>query len=139
MSTEDTSLMIEAWETSGILTKGYVSAQIEEFKGLPKRAQKAAEPGYYTYDGDMYVVVKTRDGKRTYAKHLERDPHTGHWSWEYAPGSGRVLADFKPLTIEEAAAFGHLHGKCVVCLRQLTEPASVKAGIGPVCRKKVAR
>lgn len=54
--------------------------------------------------------------------------------WEY---NGRAilprLSDATRLTAEEAAAFGHDHGSCVFCARDLNDPVSVEHGYGPVC------
>lgn len=47
-------------------------------------------------------------------------------------------AGLQPLTPEEAAKLGRLHGCCVICGRTLTDPTSVNAGIGPVCGRKVS-
>lgn len=138
MSVEEFGFMLGAWKEAGVLTKGFVSEQIEAFKAYPKRATAAAAPGYYTLDGEHYVVVKTKDGARTYAKHLTKS-EAGKFSWEYAPGLGAKMAHMTPLTLEEAAAWGHLHGICMICCRPLTDSKSVLNGIGPVCAKKVTR
>jgi hypothetical protein len=140
MTPAEFDVMIGALKEAGACTKGWVSERIEEYTSLPKRevaAVKAAEPGYYTLDGDFYVVVKTKDGARTYAKKLVSEGRTH--KWEYAPGMGRRMASMTPLSLDEAAKFGHLHGKCLICLRALVDPESVKAGIGPTCAKKVKK
>jgi hypothetical protein len=36
-------------------------------------------------------------------------------------------------TLEQAKAYGRRTGRCMVCGRRLTHPASVAEGIGPVC------
>ena len=133
MSVEDFDVMLDIWIEAGITTAGFVSEQINDYKSMPKRAVKSVEPGYYTLDGQYYVVVKTKDGERTYAKRLVGT------SWEYEKGAVMSLSSLTPLSVEEASAWGHLHGKCIVCMRPLTDPKSVTNGIGPVCAKKLVR
>jgi hypothetical protein len=136
------------------VTMGEASALIACLKALPMRDTPAradraakAEPGYYSLDGDFYVIVTNKAGTSTYAKKMvvtaERfDMQHGRTRakarWEYAPGIGARLAAAAPLTLEEAAAFGHLHGICAICCKQLTVPASVERGIGPICAARVA-
>lgn len=89
------------------------------------------EPGFYTHDGDVYVVVENKAKTNAYAKRMNLA--TGRW--EYAPGVVKRLTD--RLTIEQAAALGHLHGRCVCCGAELSDPESVERGIGPVCAKRL--
>jgi len=121
-------------------------AAIDHLLAMPRPAAApaaAATPGYYvTADGTVFVVVRTKDGQRTYAKRLDiREGEGGRKSaaWVYAPGAGRNLAaeGLAPLTPAEAGRLGHLSGVCVICGRALVDPASVKAGIGPVCVRKL--
>jgi hypothetical protein len=89
------------------------------------------EPGFYIYNDDVYVVVHNRAKTNVYAKRMNLV--TG--SWEYAPGAVSRLSE--RLTVEQAAAMGHLHGICVCCGATLTDPESVERGIGPVCAKRL--
>lgn len=139
MGTEEFKAMFHLLRESGVVDRGWVSDTIEEYKSMPPRGRSGPEPGYYVHDDEMYVVVRTKDGKRTYAKQLTKNPDTGRWSWEYAPGAGRKMAHMTPMSVDEAAKFGHLHGVCAICCRPLNDPKSVKAGIGPVCQKKLVR
>ena len=112
---------------------------------LPNQATEQAapaKPGYYVQQGQVVAVVENRAKTSTYAKVLTITTDVDgdfRARWEYAPGLGRTLAGFEPLTVEEAARLGHLHGICVVCAKQLTDPASVERGIGPVCAKRLHR
>lgn len=45
-----------------------------------------------------------------------------------------VMAGAKPLTEHEAASLGKQFGFCIRCGATLTDPVSVAAGIGPVCK-----
>lgn len=115
--------------------------------GLLKCDQKPkgemAQPGYYvTKDNTYLVVVENRQKTATYAKRLDVQKAPGRRArarWVYAPGMGFEVAHMTPMTLEAAAKFGHLHGVCFVCCKALTDPESVKRGIGPVCAKKFRR
>lgn len=45
-----------------------------------------------------------------------------------------VLAGAKPMSMEQAASQGKMMGFCIRCGATLTDPESVAAGIGPVCK-----
>lgn len=106
----------------------------------PKTERKNAAPGYYVGPGNVFlVVVENRQKTNTYAKRLQvtkGDDGKSRARWVYAPGMGHAVADLTPMTLTQAASFGHLHGVCLVCCKKLTDPESVKRGIGPVCAKK---
>lgn len=138
MTAEDFGTMLDIWISADLCTKGFISERIAEYQSAPKRAVKETEPGYYTKDGKYYVVVLNKAKTHTYAKELITFPN-GKVSWEYKSGAVRQLGDLAPLSIEEAAKWGHLHGKCIVCCRPLTDPQSVEAGIGPTCAKRLKR
>ena len=144
MSPEDADVMIKTLQETGGLTKGFVSQQIGTWKECPRRESKQAGPGYYEYEGDLYVVVENRAKTHTYAKKLVNVGNQAfgdHWTWDYeaAKGVATRLAGATPLTEEKAAEWGHLHGRCFKCLKPLTDPESVKRGYGPVCAKALAR
>jgi hypothetical protein len=123
---------------SGLSSRN-ASALIDILMSLPYKPLPESEkpkPGYYvTADGEMFVVVLNKAKTNTYAKRLVFHGHKP--AWDYAPGMGRTLAGTTPLTVEAAAALGHLHGYCIICSAQLTDPKSVAAGIGPVCATRL--
>lgn len=131
-------------QISAGMTMGKASQMIERGKVAPVRQLSPTErpadpePGYYTKSDDFIVVVQNKAKTRVYAKKLRVGMRDGkkHAEWEYAPGVAVTLSGLEPLTIEEAASFGYLHGICFRCCRQLKDPESVKAGMGPDCRKK---
>jgi Family of unknown function (DUF6011) len=148
MEIEDFLEMVQAWRDGDVLTAGFVSDRIDEYRTLPFRPTSATkvEPGYYTlgagYIKEFYVVVETKDKQRTYAKQLVKTETlygTIVWDWEYVRGAVSKLRGLTPLTLEEAAEWGRLHGQCIICQRALSDPESVQRGIGPVCQKKVAK
>ena len=88
------------------------------------------EEGVYVNAAGVIVKVqRSRTSGKLYGKAF-RDG-----AWEYAP---RLAQDttLRPLTADEAAAFGHHTGQCVFCLRELTDERSVVVGYGPVCAAK---
>lgn len=159
MSSADADVMIQTLQETGALTRAFVSERINEYQQCPRREgdRRQASPGYYEYEGDLYVVVENRAKTHTYAKKLvgepiykasdepgwdtDSTPKRIDWRWDYdaAKGMASRLAGATPLTEERAAAWGHLHGRCFKCLRPLTDPESVKRGIGPVCAKALKR
>lgn len=92
--------------------------------------------GFYSVDGTIYKVQEGTTSGNLYAKR-ESDGR-----FDYAPGGigviAKALADGTgaPLSKEDAAAWGKLYGRCVMCSRTLTDEDSIAAGIGPVCAKK---
>ena len=58
--------------------------------------------------------------------------------WEYVKGAIFAIKERgRPASVEDIAAYGLASGQCFVCGKRLTEPKSVRAGIGPVCAKRV--
>lgn len=135
--------LLDAFKAGNPLDKSEASFLITGLLSCDQkpRPKVEAEPGYYVTDDNEYVVVvMNRDRTHTYAKRLEVTKIRGQRSkarWVYSPGLGYDVAHLKPVTVEEAARFGHLHGVCLICCRALTKPESVKNGIGPVCAEKI--
>ena len=89
-------------------------------------------PGMFTNDaGDMIRAQESRTGN-LYAKVL-----TPGGKYEYAGKAPLTSPGIRPLTAEEAAAYGRAHVQCCVCGRELTKEESKKAGIGPICAGKI--
>lgn len=115
------------------------SAAIELLLKAPRKVAETplVQTGYYLLGDQVYVVVKSRQSERRYAKKQVLIPGK-QCQWNYEPGGIAKLAAALPLTLTEAAQFGHMHGYCLCCGRNLSDPKSVTAGIGPVCAKKFA-
>lgn len=114
--------------------KAMASRLIGDLLKRPRKARPApatVEEGYYLLEGAYYAVVPNRQNTARYAKVWNGDTNR----WDYAPSGYRALAAAKaePMTLEQAASFGHAHGHCIRCGRLLTNPESVEAGIGPIC------
>lgn len=92
------------------------------------------ETGVYGHEGEVYRVVESKQG-RLYAKKLiSIGPK---WKFTYAPSAITFLQAKNRMTERDAAAFGRRTGSCMICARTLTNPSSIEAGIGPVCRGQV--
>jgi hypothetical protein len=104
------------------------SRVIDIVKGLPKKSVPVLEPGTYE-DGDVIFRVQvSRESGRPYAK-----VWTGT-SWVYDGSAYRAhAATAVVVPLERAIEIGVATGHCVCCARDLTDPLSVQAGIGPVC------
>lgn len=128
----------------GVLSSKEASQAIDYLKGLPKRA--GAKPavidlplGIYTVDAEVWRVGVSRTTGRKYAARLRGDALlTGAkpvFDWVKG-GLGILARDGKRMPLDWAEAWGLQHGWCICCDAFLTDPVSVKRGIGPVCAKK---
>jgi len=116
---------------ANLLSVTEASTAIDILFGLPKKAAVHADgaavtEGYYWVNGLVYKVQKSQAG-RLYTKVFSEHGYT------YAPGGLRLVATADRLTLDQAAELGVKTGRCVICGKTLTDPASVEAGIGPVC------
>ena len=89
-------------------------------------------PGAFKRDGVFYRVQMNKSTGRPYAKVLRNG------AFEYVAGAVHNVREIDRLTMVEALAISAQIGECVICGRTLTASKSVEAGIGPVCRKRVA-
>ena len=89
------------------------------------------------------VLKRERDGDRVWVRHESADRAVGQieggvlTQWA-RPGIGMADVQAALLDIErdpEAAAVLHgtLTSRCAICSRELTDPASIARGIGPIC------
>jgi hypothetical protein len=51
-------------------------------------------------------------------------------------GKNGLIGLGRKLTLEQAKEYGRETGVCISCGAQLTDPASIEAGIGPICASK---
>lgn len=144
---------------AGSLTKGLASESIQYLKARPYKAateaapmgsahQPVTEPGIYEHpDGRIFKVQYNRQKTHMYAKVMtltvgeaKRLTAAGsevNFDYEYAPGAFRVIDARHRITGARAEELAVIFTKCFICNRRLKAAASVKAGIGPVCMKKV--
>ncbi len=129
------------------LGKREASALIDDLKNRPATAKPAPTAPtaptsdgptlqhggvYATADGTFIKAVESKAGN-LYGKSMD---DTGKFT-VYQPGLLKLIV--RDLTAEEAAAFGHLHHRCVFCARKLTDEndgRSVDVGYGPICADK---
>lgn len=79
------------------------------------------------------VYVKSRgEGREYYGKVVNGQLRCVDAGRPYEAEIIAAAAD--PLSA--AKAYGHQFGECSICGRELTDPASIAAGIGPVCASK---
>lgn len=85
---------------------------------------------YYALQGDAHLGSVTKDGQFRRGAGLSLDTIT-------APALIASLEAFAADPIGVMVKYGLETGTCGVCGRALTDADSVKAGIGPVCLKKL--
>lgn len=119
--------LIRQWEDRGALSDRQWP-HVDRLAAGPAPAV-TIEPGVYVVGDEFIAVYRTRNG------HLAGKVWDGrHWCYE--SGAQRRAATGRPITADEAAAFGHATGHCVFCARELTDDRSVEVGYGPVCAGK---
>lgn len=87
--------------------------------------------GFYLVNAGAFKVKRSQSTGRLYAMKL--DLNTG--KFEYDKGAIYNLRPETRMTKEQAAAYGHQTGRCMICGRELTNEESIKIGIGPICLK----
>ncbi|WP_345486062.1 DUF6011 domain-containing protein, partial [Planotetraspora phitsanulokensis] len=88
------------------------------------------EPGVYKKNGEIYELKKARSGHLRAKKIRVVGKKVRRYASFIKP------AEFTPsdkITLDDASGFGQEYGICCCCFRLLTDPVSVKDGIGPVC------
>jgi hypothetical protein len=103
---------------AGECPAGTAPAPVEVTEGLYKAA-----------DGTIVLVYTTRNNR------LAGKTKQGR-SFRYQQGAVALAATGQPVTAAEAAAYGHTHGNCIACSRDLTDDRSLAVGYGPVCANK---
>jgi len=122
--------LIDQWSTKGRLSE-------RQWPHVDRLAQPPVEPTCDPQAGDIvlagdeyYLVVQGKSG-RHYTKRLVAG------KWEYASGGMTVARSGLILTGDAlakwASEYGHAHGHCVFCARELTDERSVVVGYGQVC------
>lgn len=122
-------------DLAGMSEYWQVSARIDTLKALvakqSKPAHEQAVPGWYVIDGDTIQVKK---GKQTGYSYVVKNGAYLGTKGEGAEILKKIVADGKTYAVE----YAKVTGKCGVCNTKLTDPKSIEAGIGPVCKAKFA-
>lgn len=136
------------------ITGRLVSSEIERLLGQPRDTsaqgtEPQVDPGVYELPGtgEIFVVKKTRDKERVYAKRLIELKASSHLNvkddgvkieFVYAPGAiQRIKPEYK-MPKDRAEELTIRYGRCIACGRTLKAAQSVRQGIGPVCIKNFA-
>ena len=137
ISEKDTDITLDAFKTA---SKREASKMIDALLSAPRKpvevkpATEELTSGIYRVNESIFKVYKGQSG-RMLAKLLTVHGE-GSASFEYQGMASRfVKAGTKPMTLDEAKAFGAIYGVCCNCGRTLTDENSIEAGIGPVCAK----
>lgn len=94
-------------------------------------AEPAAEGVYRVHGKRIFRVVSNRTSGHRVAEELIGGKFVYAKGWVYR------LRDSERMSLEDAKKYGRETGTCVRCGITLTNPASVEAGIGPICATKV--
>lgn len=138
---------------TGSLRKDGARWIVEHVGGCPAKVETAppaagsyepAKGDVHVVDGAFYRVHISQSTGRAYTVKARIDraatwnddgslDEAGIVEWEY-PGIGlRSLSTETLATADEAAAFGHLAGRCCFCSTPIDTPESTTVGYGPKC------
>lgn len=96
--------------------------------GAPEApAAPPLDEGVYVGPDGEYVMVTTSDAGNLYGKVWDGT------RFAYVRGALRLARAGRPITADEAAAFGYANARCVFCARTLSTAESTAVGYGPVC------
>ncbi|MFD8529498.1 DUF6011 domain-containing protein [Streptosporangium canum] len=100
----------------------------------PMQSTNMPEPGIYKRDGQIYELKQNR---HTGVLKVSRIEVFGTRVRRRATVlRARVFTTADKITLDDASGFGREYGICCCCFRLLTDPISVRDGIGPVCKAK---
>jgi Family of unknown function (DUF6011) len=113
----------------------------------PKRPQGSWIPdsvpdGRYAFKRDsdgtivFYRVTTKRDGSARFVQKVLGSPGDFRYVRIQADEAKAAIAKIAPDPAFASQLFGHAVGACGVCGSPLTDPESIRLGIGPVCAKK---
>lgn len=107
-------------------------------KSSTKSSVKVTQ-GFWKLGHDTYRVNYNQAHTHLYASKLVVDSTAKHgYRWVYASGTmDKIAKSGTKLGGEWVKQFGDLYSHCCLCGRELTIPASVQKGIGPVCADKI--
>jgi hypothetical protein len=139
------------------ITKGRAGEIIDELKladdnrevasgstAAPARRTEAAPVGVYELDGEYYAIREAKDTVTKqlyrYARHIvitQKNDEDYRVDFEAAKGMQYRVEDGRALTLAEVEELSLEFSRCFLCGIELNVIASKKAGVGPVCRKKL--
>lgn len=95
------------------------------------------EVGMYRTAEGVFRVKQSRETGNLYAMRFVQEGATKSERFVYERGGIYRISATDRMSVEEAQELGALVGMCCVCGADLTDEKSVRAGIGPVCAKRV--
>jgi hypothetical protein len=139
-----TSVVIDRMMRANDETKAAHGIKYPQIDAEVQRAHNARTAalgaGIYLVDETVYRVAISKNN-RPYAYVLKTsEDELGEptsW-WEYEGGAIKnIPTDAAPITVDQAAAFGHRTKVCAICATPLKNKTSLQRGIGPVCYGKM--
>jgi hypothetical protein len=129
------------------LTKAVASTLIKMLIDAPKKPQGMGVPdtipdGRYAYLSDeygkivFYRVVTARDGVTRKVQKVLGSPGDFRYTTTTKTEADKFIQAIVGDPAFASQLFGHAVGACGVCGSPLTDPESIRLGIGPVCAKK---
>ena len=132
--------VLSYWERHGTLTAKQLHAvlrNIEQDKaGKRASVNPVTEVGMYRNSQGVFRVKQSKRGS-FYAMRFVPEASTKSLRFVYEAGAIHDISASDRMTVEQAQEVGALAGVCCVCGADLSDEKSVRAGIGPVCAKRV--
>lgn len=126
---------------NGTLTERQLSAVLNDITRSKRKEASTANPvtevGMYRNSNGVFRVKKSRESGNLYAMRFIPEATTKRERFVYERGGIYSLTASDRMTVEQAQELGALVGACCVCGADLTDEKSIRAGIGPVCAKRV--
>lgn len=129
--------VVRTCSTINPLAQEYEAPAYDSEPDLPKpvSAQQTADGGLeegkiYLFEEEMYRLRRSKSTGHLYAMQISTSKNKKEI---YAPGIASQINPDNKVDIEELKKLGKETDICVLCGRQLTNPASIEAGIGPIC------
>jgi hypothetical protein len=133
--------LFSQWRNKGALSAKQIEAVLRNISKDKDSAKASVDPvteqGLYRSGTVVYRAKWNKEHTALYAMRFVPDAPSKSERFVYERGAIQSLSAKDRLTVEQAEELGALHGVCCVCGAELTDPESVKRGIGPVCRGKV--
>lgn len=112
----------------------YIDTLKAKSKSVAVKADEENIPDGLHYIGQqVYRIRKSKSSGRLYAELLDTDAREFRYVGRKPLGQASAST---LMTLDQAKVFGKAYGFCVRCCALLEDPASVEAGVGPVCAKK---
>lgn len=135
------SSLLDYFRRFGILTEKQLSAVLRNMESDKTEKRSNGNPvteiGMYRNAEGVFRVKQSKDTGNLYAMRFIPEAQSKADRFAYERGAVHRLSATDRMTVEQATELGALYGMCCVCGADLTDEKSVKAGIGPVCAKRV--